>query len=53
MIGTGLADRPAQHGHRRLGEVTDRAHPEAAERLRIPGSIEGIDRRLGAATGER
>jgi superfamily II DNA or RNA helicase len=29
-----------------------RDYPEAAERLRIAGSVEGIDRRLGAATGE-
>jgi superfamily II DNA or RNA helicase len=30
-----------------------RDYPEHAERLRIPGSVEGIDRRLGAATGDR
>ncbi len=30
-----------------------RDYPDAAERLRIPGSVEGIDQRLGAATGER
>jgi superfamily II DNA or RNA helicase len=29
-----------------------RDYPEQAERLRIPGSIEGIDERLGAATGD-
>ena len=29
-----------------------RDYPEQAERLRIAGSVEGIDRRLGAATGE-
>ena len=29
-----------------------RDYPEAAERLRIPGSVEGIDQRLGVATGE-
>ncbi|HET6547975.1 MAG TPA: hypothetical protein VFG79_05960, partial [Solirubrobacter sp.] len=29
-----------------------RDYPEQAERLRIPGSVEGIDQRLGAATGE-
>jgi hypothetical protein len=35
-------------------ELTKLAHhyPEQAERLRIPGSVEGIDQRLGAATGE-
>jgi superfamily II DNA or RNA helicase len=30
-----------------------RDYPEQAERLRIPGSVEGIDLRLGAATGEQ
>jgi hypothetical protein len=30
-----------------------RDYPEQAERLRIPGSVEGIDQRLGAATGDR
>jgi hypothetical protein len=30
-----------------------RDYPEQAERLRILGSVEGIDERLGAATGER
>ena len=29
-----------------------RDYPEQAERLRIPGSLEGIDQRLGAATGD-
>jgi superfamily II DNA or RNA helicase len=29
-----------------------RDYPEQAERLRIHGSVEGIDQRLGAATGE-
>ena len=29
-----------------------RDYPEQAERLRIPGSVEGIDQRLGAATGD-
>jgi hypothetical protein len=29
-----------------------RDYPEQAERLRIPGSIEGIEERLGTATGE-
>ena len=29
-----------------------RDYPEQAERLRIPGSVEGIDERLGVATGE-
>lgn len=29
-----------------------RDYPEAAERLRIRGSVEGIDQRLGVATGE-
>jgi superfamily II DNA or RNA helicase len=29
-----------------------RDYPEQAEKLRIPGSVEGIDQRLGAATGE-
>jgi superfamily II DNA or RNA helicase len=29
-----------------------RDYPEQAERLRIPGSVEAIDARLGAATGE-
>jgi hypothetical protein len=28
------------------------SYPEQAERLRIPGSVEGIDARLGIATGE-
>jgi superfamily II DNA or RNA helicase len=30
-----------------------RAYPEEAERLRIPGSVEAIDGRLTAATGDR
>ena len=30
-----------------------RDYPEQAERLRIPGSVEGIDQRLGAATGQQ
>ena len=29
-----------------------RDYPEQAERLHIPGSVEGIDQRLGLATGE-
>jgi hypothetical protein len=29
-----------------------RDYPEQAERLRIAGSVEGIDQRLGAATGQ-
>ena len=30
-----------------------RDYPEQAERLRIPASVEGIDQRLGAATGQQ
>ena len=30
-----------------------RDYPELAERLRIPGSVEGIDERLGREIGEQ
>ena len=43
--------RPALPAHASSTKLA-RDYPEQAERLRIAGSVEGIDQRLGAATGE-